>query len=157
MGQGGDQGTITWATLRGCPELEVMVCDLPPGVRAIHARSHDGHRAILISRALDPVERLAALTHELVHDERGGGCHQPHLPARLRPLVTRDETAVDRIAADRLLPLDRLDRWVALQEAADRPVTVAWAAAELDVAGWVAEIQLRRLQAVRAERRRRAA
>lgn len=150
-----DQGVDyrPWRDAATRAELEVMVCDLPSGVRAIHARSPDGHRAILISRALDPVERLAALAHELVHDERGGGCHQPHLPARMRPLVTRDETAVDRIAADRLLPLDRLDRWVALQEAADRPVTVAWAAAELDVAGWVAEIQLRRLQAARAGRR----
>jgi Zn-dependent peptidase ImmA (M78 family) len=71
---------------------------------AIVARGSDGTVAILINRHLDPSERLAALTHELVHLERGGGCHTPGLPDRLRPLVTREERRVDHIAALRLVP-----------------------------------------------------
>lgn len=136
-----------WRDLLNRPEVEFMLADLPAGVRAVHARSHDGHRAILVNRALDPVERLAALAHELVHDERGGGCHTPGLPARMQPLVGREEARVDRIAADRLLPLDQLDRWVRRQVAADTPVTARCVASEWQVAHWVAEHQLRRLWA----------
>jgi hypothetical protein len=126
--------------------LEVVVTDLPTGLRALHARAEDGFRCILISRALPPVERLAALAHELAHDDRRGGCHQPGLPDRLRPIVTRDEARVDRIAADRVLPLPGLASWVDRHLADDSPVTPASAAEELEVAPWVAELQLRRLE-----------
>lgn len=146
----GDRGSYEpWRDAAGRPEVEVLVTRLPAGIRGIHARSPDGYRAILVNRDLPPVERLAALAHELVHDERGGGCYQPDMPELMRPLVARDEARTDQVAADRLLPLDRLERWVALQEAAERPVTVAWAAADLDVARWVAGDQLRRLRALR--------
>lgn len=106
-----------WRDARSRPELEVMVAELPAGVRALHAISADGHRAILVNRALPPVERLAALAHELAHDDCKGGCHHPGLPDLLRPLVARDESRVDRIAADRLLPLPRLAAWVSARRA----------------------------------------
>jgi len=122
-----------------------MVVPLPDGVRALHAVSADGYRAIIVSRSLPPVERLAALAHELAHDDCQGGCHHPGMPDLLRPIVARDEARVDRVAADRLLPLPRLAAWVTAEVAAERPVTVALAAAGLDVAHWVAEVQLRRL------------
>lgn len=143
-------GYDPWRDASTRPEVEVVVCRLPAGVRGVHGVSADGYRAILINRDLPPVERLAALAHELAHDERGGGVHRPGLPWRLRALVAREETRTDRVAADRLLPLGDLDRWVAGEVADGRPVTVHGAAEALDVAEWVADHQLRRLQTRRA-------
>ncbi|HEX7134778.1 MAG TPA: ImmA/IrrE family metallo-endopeptidase [Iamia sp.] len=136
-----------WREARSRPNLEVVVTDLPAGMRALHAVDEDGFRCILISAALTPAEKLAALAHELAHDDCEGGCHHPGLPDRLRAVVARDEARVDRVAADRILPLAWLASWVDRQVAADRPVTAAGAAEELDVADWVAELQLRRLEA----------
>lgn len=133
-------------------DLEVMVTALPAGVRALHATDSDGHRAILIDRNLPPIERLAALAHELAHDDSGGGCHQPGLPPLLRPLVTRDEQRVDRIAAERLLPLADLAWWVDREEGEGRAVTVEAIAEAHQVATSVAAHQARALQRVRARR-----
>lgn len=119
-----------------------MVCDLPAGVRAVHARSADGHRAILVSRALDPAERRAALAHELVHDERGGGCHTPGLPDRLRPLVAREEARVERIAARRLLPAAELASWVGRRLDVGDSVSPADVVAEWDVPHHIAALAL---------------
>lgn len=134
--------TGVWGDLRARSEIECMLCALPAGVRAIYARSEDGHRAILINRALSPIERLTALAHELVHDERGGGCHHPDLPDRMRPLVARDEARVDRIVAQRLLPLDRLAPWVSRTIETGEGVTADDVAREWDVTPEVAALAL---------------
>jgi len=133
-----------WTEVGARPEVEVMVVDLPAGIRGLHARSGDGHRAILINRSLPAVERIAALAHELAHDDHGGG-HPTGLPAMLRPVVARDENRVDQAAAARLLPRDRLARWVDGEVAAGRTVTARSVADGLDVARWVADLQLRLL------------
>ncbi len=138
---------LLWREASSRPNLDVVITDLPAGVRALHVVGDDGVRCILISAALSPEEKVAALAHELAHDDCHGGCHHPGLPERLRAVVARDEARVDRVAADRLLPLGGLATWVDRQVANDRPVTVADAAEELEVAVWVAELQLRRLEA----------
>ena len=140
---------LLWREASARPNLDVVITDLPPGVRALHVVGDDGFRCILISAALSPVEKVAALAHELAHDDCHGGCHHPGLPDRLRAVVARDEARVDRVAADRLLPLAGLARWVDRQLAEDRSVTAAGAAEELEVAVWVAELQLRRLEVQR--------
>ncbi|WCO68681.1 hypothetical protein PO878_08060 [Iamia majanohamensis] len=109
-----------------------MVTRLPAGVRALCAVADDGHQAILVNRDLPPAERLAALAHELVHLERGGGCHRPGLHDRLRPLRAREEAQVDRIVARRLVPLDLLEAWAAAR-AEVGPVTTRDVADEFEV------------------------
>lgn len=140
---------LVWREASSRPGLEVVITDLPAGIRALHVVGDDGLRCILVSAALSPEEKVAALAHELAHDDCHGGCHHPGLPDRLRPVVARDEARVDRVAADRILPLTGLASWVDHQVDNDRPVTAAEAAEELEVAPWVVELQLRRLEAQR--------
>lgn len=142
-----------WAEARSRPNLDVVITDLPTGVRALHAVDTDGFRCILISATLSPEDKVAALAHELAHDDCQGGCHHPGLPEPLRALVARDEARVDRVAADRILPLHWLATWVDHQVANDQPVTATDAAEELGIAHWVTELQLRRLE----DRNRRSA
>lgn len=122
--------------LRDRPEVEFVLCDLPAGVRAIHAR-RGPDRAILVSRALSPADRLAALAHELVHDERGSAGHDPHHP-HWAPCVAREERRVDDIVARRLVPPAELQAFV--DATADiEPVTALGVAEEFEVAEHVAE------------------
>lgn len=126
--------------LRARSEVEMIVCDLPAGMRALYACDGADH-AILISRQLSPSERLAALAHELVHLDRGHAGHDPSMPETMRACVQREERRVDRIVAAQLVPLGELQRWVqrrALLEA----VTVAMVAEEFDLAEHVAETAL---------------
>lgn len=138
-----------WRMLRDRPEIEFLLCDLPPGVRAIHARRGED-RAILISRALSPADRLAALAHELVHDERGHAGHHPDHP-HWAPCVAREENRVDNIVAGRLLPPDELAVYVDVL-AEFEPVTALAVALEFDVPEHVAQRALEQL----AEQRRSA-
>lgn len=100
-----------WRTLRERPEIEFMLCPLPDGVRAIYA-TQGGHRAILVNRDLPPAERLAAIAHELVHDERGHAGHDPQAPEALRVAVAREECRVEQIVADQLVPPVELRAYV---------------------------------------------
>ncbi len=79
----------------------VIVCtsyELDRGVRGLVK----GNR-IWICRTLDQAERRTTLSHEIVHLERGIVRHPPGSRYTLR-----EEKVVDRIAAKRLIPLDRL-------------------------------------------------
>lgn len=91
------------------------------------------------------VRRRCLLAHELVHDERSGGCHADFMPAAWRTVVRREEGWVNDIVADRLVPPDELramcDRAVESGEA----ITVADVANEFDVTDQVAARALRRL------------
>lgn len=135
-----------WRTLRERPEIEFVLCDLPAGARAIYA-TRGGQRAILVSRHLDPAERLAALAHELVHDDRGGGCHA--LEGSDPVATAREELRVDRIVADQLVPQDRLADFVrrACTVGSVRAFDVA---EEFEVPVDVADRALRRLLAERS-------
>ncbi len=85
--------------------------DLPGGLRGVLVQQ--GARAmILLDRGLDLVERLAVLTHELVHLERGGSGDVPGMPDWLATLVEREEERVERITAARLLPASDLAAWL---------------------------------------------
>lgn len=128
--------------LRERPEIEFVLCDLPAGVRAIHAR-RGPDRAILISKALSPAERLAALAHELVHDERGHAGHHPDHP-QWAPCVAREENRVENLTAQLVLPLDELAVYVDVL-AEFEPVTAELVAWDLDVPVHVAQRALEQL------------
>lgn len=134
-----------WRTLRERPEIEFMLCDLPPGVRAIYA-TQGGHKAILVNRDLPPAERLAALAHELRHDERGGSGHDPEVPPLLRVAAAREETRVDRLVAADLLPDAELRSYVEAR-AEFGMVLARDVADDFEVAVDVADLALQRLAA----------
>ncbi|MCB1017597.1 MAG: ImmA/IrrE family metallo-endopeptidase [Acidimicrobiales bacterium] len=101
-----------WRELRQRPHIDFALVDMPPGApAAVYARRGD-RAVVLIDRALPPAERLAALAHELVHDERGGSGHVDGMPPSLGDVVAREERRVDRIVAERLIPRDRLEQLV---------------------------------------------
>lgn len=138
-------GWRVWRALRERPEIEFVLCDLPQGVRAIHA-SDGQHQAILVSRNLSPAERLAAVAHELVHVERGGSGHHPDAPATWGPAVAVEERRVNDIVARRLVPPDRLAEFVQRRLSAHDRVTAADVAEEFDVPQDVAERAMRLAQ-----------
>lgn len=137
-----------WAALRGRPHIIFRLDHIAAhGGGAIYARRGD-RAVIVIDPALDRPARRAALAHELVHDERGGGADHPGMPEGWAAVVAGDERAVDRIVARRLVPATALANLVAqlvdvdggvtagaVAEAFEVPEAVAITALELFVAG----------------------
>lgn len=117
-----------WRELRDRPDIDFALVDLPRNLRAVLAR-RGPDRVILIDRSLTPAERLAALAHELVHDERGGVGRAPAPPHPLARVIGREEERVDRIVAERLLPLPRLAEFLTMTADVAEPVE-AWQVAE---------------------------
>lgn len=105
----------------------------------------DGFAAILIDRRLRRRERRAALAHELVHHEQGGGCDHPDMPTSWHPVVCRHEARVASIAAERLIPLEHLVELIDRLAELGEHVTTARVADEFDEAEWVAERALQLL------------
>jgi len=89
------------------PDIALRCVSFPPGpVRALCV-IRGAHKLVLLDRDLVGAERRAALTHELVHLERG-------TVPRGAPawIVSKEERHVDRIAAGRLVPAGELRRFV---------------------------------------------
>ena len=93
-----------WAALRARPHVSLRLDPeaglLGGGMLVLGP----GLAVVVLDPALDRRSRRVALAHELVHEERGGGCDAPGLPDDLDVIVTRDETAVVREVARRLVP-----------------------------------------------------
>jgi len=109
-----------------------------------HAR-RGGLGIIVIDPSLGGAERRAVLTHELVHHERGGAIERADAPTGWRSLVDREERAVDREVARRLVPTAELEALVAERSALDGGIDAADVAAHFDVPRWVAALALDRL------------
>ncbi|MCU1488311.1 MAG: IrrE N-terminal-like domain [Actinomycetia bacterium] len=116
-----------------------------PGLRAIYATDGDDW-VILVDRHLPPVERLAAITHELVHHERGGGSDYPGRPDAWAPVVRREEHRVDGIVAERLVPRADLVAFVNALIGIDMPVSAAEVAEEFEVPVDVAQHALQQMR-----------
>lgn len=134
-----------WRELRQRPHIDFALVDMPPGApSAVYARRGD-RAVVMIDRALSPAERLAALAHELVHDERGGSGHVEGLPASLRTGVAQEEATVDRIVAERLVPMDLLLPLLEARAEVDGHVCAQTVAEEFGVPERVAERAMRLL------------
>lgn len=96
---------------------------------------------IRLDPRLDRRQRRAALAHELVHLERGGGVTCAGMPATWVPLRQREEQRVNREVARRLVPPAELDALVESRRSVG-PVTSEVVADEFDVPEWVAGIAL---------------
>lgn len=129
-------GWKPWRVLRDRDDVEFALVDLPDGWgRGIVATTGTA-AAIMIDRSLPPRERHAVLAHELVHLERGVSAHAGG-PEAWQAVRAREERIVDRIVAERLVPLDELEDLVARRSTVG-PVTVEDVADEFDVSADVA-------------------
>jgi hypothetical protein len=124
--------------LRDHPEITFDRAPLPEGLDAVVARWPDGDAVIVLSTELGRRQRNAALMHELVHLERGGGADTAGMPDGWRPVVARDEHQVDDEVARRLVPVDELRRFIRGRLDSDMPVSVIDVAGEFDVIDEVA-------------------
>lgn len=117
-----------WRALRELPDVTFKLTTIdPPKVGLLVER--DGHIEIHVDRRLRRRSRRAVLAHELVHLERG--------PVAARD-VARDELAVDREVARRLVPPVELAVFIAARASFGEHVTVHDVAEEFDVPRWVA-------------------
>jgi hypothetical protein len=98
-----------------------------------------GVQIVVLSPSLAAPARRAALAHELIHLERGGGIDLPGMPAAWAWEVAREEARVDDEVALRLVPRSVLssaardgDRSAdELAADLDVPVELVWRAARL--------------------------
>jgi hypothetical protein len=145
------------AEARGVRVATDEVADLLGG--AFSAWWH-GVQIVVLSPSLRAPDRRAALAHELIHLERGGGIDLPGMPSSWASEVAREEARVDDEVALRLVPLSQLS---AAANDADRsvdevaaelevPVDLVWRAARL--AGLVPSVSDRpgRVAAARSRR-----
>lgn len=136
-------GWNPWRELRERDGLELGIVDLPAlAGRGLYAQRGEA-RAILLSKHLGRRERNEVLAHELVHDERGGGCARPQdAPRGWQAIVAREERAVDRIVAERLVPLEELDEFCKKIADIEGGVTAEMVAEEFDTTVAMAELSL---------------
>lgn len=127
-----------WRTLRSRPHIELRWLRLPPTTRGVWW-SEEAGSVIGLSVSLGRRDRNATLMHELVHDERGIG-YTPSTPV---PLVEKEEVAVERITARRLVPAAALQAFVTQRLTVQDQVTATEVADEFDVPIGVAELAIR--------------
>lgn len=136
-----------WRALRDCDELEFGLVDLPDEVGGgVYLPQRDGWAAVLVDKRLGRRQRKCALGHEVLHHLSGGGVVQDGMPETWLAVVVRDETAINRELARRLVPLGELAGLMA--EAHDLGVSVhPWEIGErFDVSDEVAELAMRMVQ-----------
>lgn len=136
-----------WRELRRRQHLVFRLAELPAGLRAVYW-PRGNRAAIIIDRSLSRVERRAALVHELVHDERGGGAARTGMPACWSAVVARDETIVENEVAHRLVPPAELSDFCRRVTDLGETVEVVQVAAHFEVPVAVAERALRRIARV---------
>lgn len=99
-----------WRDLADRKHIVFGVRPLPAATGgAVHVRRGD-RTAIVLDPGLTQAERRCALAHELVHDERGGGCDAEYMPVSWGVVARREERIVDDVAVHRLVPADELIR-----------------------------------------------
>lgn len=99
-------GWNPWRALRERPHIELVWAPLEDCEARIEDRSTG--RRIVMDPAMSQVDRNAHLVHELIHDERG--IFYP--PATPPALVEKEEYAVRKETALRMLPMEDLIRFV---------------------------------------------
>lgn len=97
-----------WRELRRRDHLVLGFAVLPDELGGSVYWPRGGRAAVIIDPRLPQRERRAALAHELVHDERGGGCDADCMPPAWDAVVAREEGRVAAEVARRLVPDDEL-------------------------------------------------
>lgn len=93
---------MTWdpsEALNARPAITYLRAELPPGERGRYFRRY---HAIVVDKDLLQAERRCVLAHELIHAENRDDC----IPSAW--LTEKHERDVDREAARRLIPVERL-------------------------------------------------
>lgn len=132
-----------WRALRERDHIDFGLDRLPACLGGAVYWPEDGRVIIAIDRSLTRQERSAALAHELVHDERGGGKSFDSAPDTWDAVVARDELMVHREVARRLVPVDDLREYCERLATTYQPVRAADVAEEFDVSADVALTALR--------------
>lgn len=134
-------GWNPWAVLRTRAHIELAWASLSVGRGRIEQTS-DGRRRIILDPALGRRQRSVVLGHELVHDE----LDLLWPPGSPPGLVAKGERLVDRINAERTIPLGALrayiDRLVDLGEAVTSPMV----AEQFDTTEELAELAMRLIE-----------
>jgi len=112
-----------WRALRGM-DVDLWFAPLPSG-RGLWRRER-GRDVIYLDERLGRRERREVLAHEIVHVERGIGWPAP------AALMAREEAIVWAIALDRLVPPERLQRFLRCRGSVG-PVGIAEVAEEFDL------------------------
>lgn len=135
-----------WSELKTRRHLRVKRFDLPESTGgALYWPTRRGATIFLDYRA-DRVRRRCLLAHELVHDERHGGCSAPYMPPSWEAVVAREENWVNNTVADRLVPPDELAALCAGRADAGLEVTAVDVAEYFDITPAVAVRALVRLE-----------
>ncbi len=132
-----------WRALRSRTHIVFGLAVLPDRTGGAVYWPRGGRAALIIDPRLSRRDRNAALAHELVHDERGGGADHAGMPPSWAPVVARDEAAVDQEVARRLVPLDELVKFCEVAVLLDLGVTAFDVAEHFDVPEPVAARALR--------------
>ena len=128
-----------WRELRRRTHIVFRLASLPAATGGAVYWPRAGRAAIIIDPRLSRSERNAALAHELVHDERGGGADHPGMPPSWAAVVARDEAAVDQEVTRRLVPPAELVRFCEVMVLLDIGVTAHEVAEHFDVPPAVAD------------------
>lgn len=137
-----------WAALDERDHLLFGLLKLPRELGGAVYYPVDDSAVIFIDPRESAVRRRCLLAHELVHDERDGGCDPEFMPKMWKAVVHREERWVNDIVADRLVPPDELARFCERLVALGMGVTARDVAVEFDVTDEVAARALARLARV---------
>lgn len=133
-----------WRALAQRPHIELRrhpIAELTGGAMLIQV---DGLTVIVLHPDLDRVAQRCALAHELVHEERGGGCDRRDQPETWDPVAAREERKVDAIVAARLVPRAELRR-LAASRVEGPGLTASEVAESFEVSAHIAAVALRAL------------
>lgn len=137
-------GWNPWRTLCEREHIALEWEHLPAGLDAWWAPLAGGYAVIALAMQLSRRGRSCALSHELVHDERG--LTTSDMPPAL---ASKEEWHVERISASRLVPPDELAAVVRRIVDCGEGVTAEAIADEFDVTVDVARLALALLSASR--------
>ena len=149
-------GWNPWVGLRSRPHLTLKWARLD-GADGLYDPTGDGQADVWIEATLGRVARRCVLAHELIHDERQGGCDLPGMPPSWRSVVASDERAVDDEVARRLVPVEELGEFCRRKVSVDEPVTAEDVAYHFDVTPAVARRSVTLWKRSNPERNRRSA
>lgn len=141
-------GWDVWRELRSHPEIVLKRGILPDAVGGAVYWPQGDLAAVVLDKRLSRVERRAALAHELVHHERGGGTATwDGMPAAMTVIEDRDEARVNDEVARRLVPLEELAKVIKSATSMELPIETWQIAAIFDVPDRVADRAMQLLKA----------